>query len=200
MRLSTLNLPALVLLVTSVAGDLSATVHMDRDAALKDVRDELQTDYDAPDDLDATDAALSDWIGNLDFAYSYHIETLSVPGFRVVAYDHTAGAVVDQRLVDTADLADAQQFAGMIWNQRGFGHDDVSVYLYRFGADEPVFTIQNDDEGERTAFESERGGYWYVDEVQGGERYTIAKNLTEDQARAIAAGAQPFDGVTGDRS
>lgn len=56
---------------------------------------------------------------------------------------------------------------------------------------------EGDEEGARTAYESERGGYWYVDEVQGGERYTIAKHLTEDEAQAIAEGAEPFDGETG---
>lgn len=56
---------------------------------------------------------------------------------------------------------------------------------------------EGDEEGARTAYESERGGYWYVDEVQGGERYTIAKHLTEEQAQAIAEGAEPFDGETG---
>lgn len=52
-------------------------------------------------------------------------------------------------------------------------------------------------EGERTAFESANGHYWYVDEVQGGERYTIAKYLTEDQAHAIEGGAEPVDGTEG---
>lgn len=53
------------------------------------------------------------------------------------------------------------------------------------------------EEGERTAYESARGAYWYVDEVKGGERYTIAKHLTEDEAQAIADGADPYDGETG---
>lgn len=67
-------------------------------------------------------------------------------------------------------------------------------------ADDGVYLdedYEGEDEGARTAYESERGGYWYVDEVQGGERYTIAKHLTEDEAAAIANGAKPFDGDTG---
>ena len=53
------------------------------------------------------------------------------------------------------------------------------------------------EEGERTAYESARGAYWYVDEVKGGESFTIAKHLTEDEAQAIADGADPYDGETG---
>lgn len=48
-------------------------------------------------------------------------------------------------------------------------------------------------EGARTAFYSERGGYWYVDEVQGGERYTIIRNLSEEDARAVELGADLSD-------
>lgn len=267
MKLSALNLPALVILVTSHTGGLGASIHQSEADALEDVVRELQQDNGAPDDLEPTISAISDWIGDVDLIYEFSVQPLSLPGYRVVAYDHTAGAVLDQRLADTTDLDAAQAFAGMIWNQTGFGRDDVSVFLYRIGGDEPIFTIRNDDEraetpiltdglpqgysveqdtdgdwillppsnvtiyslpgegiilspddgaaalieaqtilaglphivseGDRTAFESARGGYWYVDEVQGGERYTIAKNLTEDQARSIEAGAEPFNGDLG---
>lgn len=271
MRLSALNLPALVLLVTSNSGGLGASLHLSKEAALKDVVRELQADNDAPDDLEPETYAIADWIGNADIHYEFAIQPASFPGFRVVAYDRAAGVVLDQRLADTTDLEAAQNFAGMIWNQHGFGADDVAVYLYRFGGDEPVYTLQTDDgltldeardawnddptkatakayrdtarqyhadamieddtleqilaetaayvtlgavqttaveigagpaltEGERTAYFSERGQYWYVDEVQGGERVTIAKNLTQDQANTVQAGQQPFDGVTGELS
>lgn len=55
------------------------------------------------------------------------------------------------------------------------------------------------DEGDREAFYSNRGRYWYVDEWQGGERYTIAKHLTELEALDIVHGrVEPSDGTTGE--
>lgn len=48
-------------------------------------------------------------------------------------------------------------------------------------------------EGDRTVLFSDRNGYFYVDEVQGGERYTIATGLTQDQANAIEAGTPVSD-------
>ena len=78
--------------------------------------------------------------------------------------------------LDGFDIRDAE-------GRPALAFDDVETEL---GADEDDEDGSEDEagaEGERTAFQSERGGYWYVDEVQGGERYTIAKHLSEDQAR-----------------
>ena len=154
MKLSALNLPALVILVTSHTGGLGASIHQSEADALEDVVRELQQDNGAPDDLEPTISAISDWIGDVDLIYEFSVQPLSLPGYRVVAYDHTAGAVLDQRLADTTDLDAAQAFAGMIWNQTGFGRDDVSVFLYRIGGDEPIFTIRNDDERAETLDEA----------------------------------------------
>lgn len=149
MKLSAIpNLPALVILVTSHSGGLGASIHYSEEDALKDVVRECQQDNDAPADLEPTVAAISNWIAEADIHYEFAVQPASFPGFRVIAFDHTEGVVVDQRLVDTTDLTAAQEFAGMVWNQHGFGHDAVAVYLYRFGADEPVFTLQNaEDDG-----------------------------------------------------
>ncbi|USN15886.1 hypothetical protein PAPPERLAPAPP_01440 [Brevundimonas phage vB_BpoS-Papperlapapp] len=203
MKLSAISgLPALVILVTSTSGGLGASIHVSEAEALNDVVRELQADNDAPDDLLPTIEDISHWIAEEDVRYEFTVQPTALPGFRVVAFDHRTDTVLDNRIADTREREAAEHFAGMIWNQQGFAQPDrdVSVYLYRIGEDDPILTIKEDREGERTSLYSERGAYWYVDEVQGGERYTIAKNLTEAQARDVAAGAQPFDGVTGDLS
>lgn len=271
MKLSTIaGLPALAILVTENRHGLAASIFTSETAALEDVVRELKEHHDAPDDLTTSLSAISDFIGNEGITYTFMIEELSLPGYRVVALNTATGEILANRLCHARDQTEAEHFAGLIWSQYGAFQPDrgIKVFLYTITGDEPILTIDDEDEdspvltdglpqgysvekttaddwillppsdvtiysvpgegiilaaedaaaavveakgilaglphiqteGERTAYFSERGQYWYVDEVQGGERVTIAKNLTQDQANAVQAGQQPFDGVTGDLS
>lgn len=147
MKLSTIaGLPALVLLVTSHSGGLGASLHVSEDEALRDVVRECQQDNDAPDDLEPTIEAISRWIAEADIHYEFAVQPASLPGFRVVAYDHRTDTVLDNRLASTTSREDAENFAGMIWNQHGFAQPDrdVSVCLYRISEDDPILTIKED--------------------------------------------------------
>lgn len=148
MKLSAIpGLPALVILVTSHSGGLGASVHISEDDALKDVVRECQQDNDAPDDLEPTIAAISNWIAEADIHYEFAIQPVSLPGFRVIAFDHAEGVVLDNRICPSTTDEEARNFAGMVWNQCGFGAPDereVAVYLYRIGADDPILTIRED--------------------------------------------------------
>lgn len=90
---------SLILLITSVAGELSATPHDSEADALSDVRDELIADYDAPDDLDAERSELADYIGNKDLDYTFAIQTLGVPAPAPVPDTFTFEAQGDQTVI-----------------------------------------------------------------------------------------------------
>lgn len=207
MKLSTIaGLPALAILVTENRHGFAASLFTSHQAAMEDVVRELKEHYDAPADLTTDDGAIGDFIGNEGITYSYSVEEMSLPGYRVIALNTATGEILANRFCSARTLTEAEHFAGLIWNQYGAFQPDrgIKVFLYTITGDEPILTIDDEDEalpeGERTTYFSERGQYWYVDEVQGGERVTIAKNLTQDQANAVQAGQQPFDGVTGDLS
>lgn len=205
MKLSTIaGLPAPVILITENRHGFAASLFTSHEDAMADVVRELKDHYDAPDDLE-TDG-IGDFIGNEGITYSYSVEEMSLPAYRVIALNTATGEILANRFCSARNQTEAEHFAGLIWNQYGAFQPDrgVKVFLYTITGDEPILTIDDEDEalpeGERTTYFSERGQYWYVDEVQGGERVTIAKNLTQDQAASVQAGQQPFDGVTGDLS
>lgn len=151
--------------------------------ALSTIRSLLATEVLTPEDLATADV--------YDLS-----EAIRAKGAAVCIFtrDDLDGRFVGTPAQAVTWLADNSRRIGDRMSEQGNEVIDTLLQgdgLYREVEDDLV-------EGQRSFYESERGGYWYVDEVQGGERYTIAKYLTEDQARTLNdRHAEALNGVEG---
>ena len=136
----------IVALVTENKHGMAVDLHPSFDAAVADVRRELVEHYD----LDETEAATMDaadlgqWVGEEGHTYSFTIQEIDAPVYRVTVTDLTTEKTLSDRLLLSSDLESARSAMGVDWNRFGFGHDDREVILWGTYSDDPIDRIRPD--------------------------------------------------------